>query len=416
MSNILDQELEKMELPNPGVKWVEYCSFALGINMAPRKRTSRYCGFFRILAYLMNFYLTWGLINFVLKNYMVSFQAYVEPMIICFQIIMNIVKTTYFHYHLDVCTDLMRISETCDILKNLGIFDVVLTNNQVLCKALMTKIRDSWKSINSQVMFFFRIVSLPVIFYCARPYVLYVYDCYVARNICKITTTYPAIMPFVQVGNHEYPSFTVRFFVEQSGPPYCFFNVFGFNSLFVVLTNHEVCLFELLRDLIKNSTNDEIVPKTSRVSYLRCCAKLFARLSRHHAQVDNLFSSIVLVQCVVSTFFLCTLLYNIMLVDWSKLFPIFVYFLTILFEISLYNVNAQRLETQSELLFHEWYNCAWYNESKDFKLIIRLMLLFSMRTFQLSVGGFSKLSNQLLVQVFRLSGNFYLLLRNMNNK
>lgn len=45
-------------------------------------------------------------------------------MIICFQIIMNIVKTTYFHYHLDVCTDLMRISETCDILKNLGIFDV----------------------------------------------------------------------------------------------------------------------------------------------------------------------------------------------------------------------------------------------------------------------------------------------------
>lgn len=46
------------------------------------------------------------------------------------------------------------------------------------------------------------------------------------------------------------------------------------------------------------------------------------------------------------------------LVDWSKLFPIFVYFLTIFFEISLYNVNAQRLETQVIL---EELKCADHN-------------------------------------------------------
>ncbi|XP_017955148.1 odorant receptor 67b [Drosophila navojoa] len=416
MSNILDQELDKMELPNQGVKWVEYCSYTLGINVVPRKRSSRYCRFLRIVAYLLNFHIMCGLMNFVLENYTVSFQTNIEAMVLCFQIIMNIVKIVYYHNRLNVCADLMRISETCDVLKDLGIFDVGLTNKQVLCNALMTKIRESWKSINNQVMFFFKIVSLPVIFYCARPYVLYIYDCYLVRNSCNIISTYPAKMPFVQIGNHEYPSFTVRFFVEQAGPIYCFCNVFGFNSFFVVLTNHEACLFELLRYLVENSTNDEIVPKASRVAYLRCCAKLFGRLSRHRAQVENLFSSIILVQCGISTFFLCMLLYNIMEVDFSKLSTIVVYFLTILFEISLYNVNAQKVETQSELLFDEWYNCAWYNESEDFKLIIRLMLLFSMRTFKLSVGGFSKLSNKLLVQVFRLSGNFYLLLRNMNNK
>ncbi|XP_023170118.2 odorant receptor 67b [Drosophila hydei] len=417
MQNALDQELENIdELPKKGLTWVEYCSYALGINVAPRKRTSRPCRFLRTFAYLTNLNIIYSLISFVVENYMVSFEANVEPVVLCFQITMNMVKIAYFHSHLDSCVDLISTSEKCEVLRNLGLFDVALTDKQALSKALSTKIRDSWKSINNQVMFFFKIVSLPVLFYCMRPYLQYIYDCYVVRDICEMTLTYPAITPFVQVGNYEFPSFSVRFFVLQSGPVWCFYTVFGFNSLFVVLTNHEACLFEVLRYLVNNSTNDDVVPKSSRVSYLRCCAKLFARLSRHHDRVENLFKYIILVQCGVSTILLCMLLYTIMEVDLVKMSAILVYLLTITFEISLYNVNAQKVETQSELLFHEWYNCAWYNESEDFKLIIRLMMVFSMRTAKLSVGGFSKLSNKLLVQVFRLSGNFYLLLRNMNDK
>lgn len=95
---------------------------------------------------------------------------------------------------------------------------------------------------------------------------------------------------------------------------------------------------------------------------------------------------------------------------------IMVYLVTITLEISLYNVNAQTVETQverytflksyniksffqSELLFLDWYNCAWYNESEDFKFIVKLMLLFSRKTFVLSVGGFTNLSHKFLVQV-----------------
>lgn len=54
---------------------------------------------------------------------------------------------------------------------------------------------------------------------------------------------------------------------------------------------------------------------------------------------------------------------------------------------------------QSELLFLDWYNCDWYNESEDFKFIVKLMLLFSRKTFVLSVGGFTNLSHKFLVQV-----------------
>lgn len=65
----------------------------------------------------------------------------------------------------------------------------------------------------------------------------------------------------------------------------------------------------------------------------------------------------------------------------------------------LSTVDSFQTYFQSELLFLDWYNCAWYNESEDFKFIIKLMLLFSRKTFVLSVGGFTNLSHKFLVQV-----------------
>ncbi|XP_064544522.1 odorant receptor 67b [Drosophila montana] len=420
MLNIFDRELERIDyLPKPGLTWVEYSAYALGINMAPRKRTSRPCRFLRIFALLVNLSIIYSLIKFIMANYVVSFEAYVEAVLLTFQLSVGMVKMMHFHRFLESCVELVRTTETGGILKHLGLFDLHLTNPHALCKKLGSILRRSWRVIDRQVMFFYKIVCMPVLYYCLRPYFQYIYDCYLVQDTCEMTLTYPAIVPFVRLGKHEFPSFSVRFFLLQSGPVWCFFAVFGFNSLFVVLTNHEACLIEVLRYLVQNSTNDSVVPKSSRVFYIRCCARLFARISRHHAQIENVFKYIILVQCVISSILICMLLYKIstvMEVGWVWMGMIMVYLVTITLEISLYNVNAQKVESQSELLFFDWYNCAWYNESEDFKLIIKLMLLFSRRAFVLSVGGFTNLSHKFLVQVFRMSGNFFLLLRNMNNK
>jgi len=36
-------------------------------------------------------------------------------------------------------------------------------------------------------------------------------------------TAYPAIVPYLQLGNYEFPSYVIRFFLLQSGPLWCFF-------------------------------------------------------------------------------------------------------------------------------------------------------------------------------------------------
>ncbi|KAH8286121.1 hypothetical protein KR054_003031 [Drosophila jambulina] len=420
MQDLLDQELERIDkLPKLGLQWVEYSAYALGVNIAPRKRSSKYCRLTRILVVIVNLSIIYSLVAFIMENYHVSFETYVEAVLLTFQLSVGVVKMFHFQSFVDSCAQLVYSTEAGEVLKSLGLFDLDLPQKQDLLKSIRLILLNNWLIIDRQVMFFFKIVTMPVLYYTLRPYFQYIFDCYIVKDTCEMTLTYPAIVPYVQLGKYEFPSYVIRFFLLQSGPLWCFFAVFGFNSLFVVLTRYESGLINVLRFLVRNSTSDVLVPKDQRVRYLRCCVRLFSRISSHHNQVENVFKYIILVQCCVSSILICMLLYKIstvLEVGWVWMGMIMVYFVTITLEISLYNVSAQKVETQSELLYQDWYNCSWYNESKEFKFMIKMMLLFTRKTFVLSVGGFTNLSHKFLVQVFRLSANFFLLLRNMNNK
>ncbi|XP_016966316.1 odorant receptor 67b [Drosophila biarmipes] len=420
MQDPLDQELERIDnMPKLGLLWVEYSAYALGVNIAPRKRSSKYCRVTRFVVLIVNLSIIYSLIAFIMENYMISFETYVEAVLLTFQLSVGVVKMFHFQSKVDSCSKLVFSTETGQVLKSLGLFELDLPKKRELLRAVSLILLDNWLIIDRQVMFFFKIVCMPVLYYTMRPYFQYIYDCYIVKDTCEMTLTYPAIVPYLQLGKFELPSYVIRFFLLQSGPLWCFFAVFGFNSLFVVLTRYESGLIKVLRFLVQNSTSDVLVPRDLRVKYLQCCVRLFARISNHHNQIENLFKYIILVQCSVSSILICMLLYKIstvLEVGWVWMGMIMVYFVTIALEISLYNVSAQKVETQSELLFYDWYNCSWYNESKEFKFMIKMMLLFSRRTLVLSVGGFTSLSHKFLVQVFRLSANFFLLLRNMNNK
>ncbi|XP_017081061.1 odorant receptor 67b [Drosophila eugracilis] len=421
MQDLLDQELERIDrLPKLGLLWVEYSAYALGVNIAPRKRSSKYCQLTRILVLIINVSIIYSLVAFIMENYMISFETYVEAVLLTFQLSVGVVKMFHFQSKVESCSQLVFSTETGKVLKSLGLFDLDMPKKRELLRSVSLILLNNWLIIDQQVMFFFKIVCMPVVYYTMRPYFQYIFDCYIKdQDTCEMTLTYPAIVPYVQLGKYEFPSYVIRFFLLQSGPLWCFFAVFGFNSLFVVLTRYESGLIKVLRFLVQNSTSDILVPKNQRDKYLQCCVRLFARISSHHNQIENLFKYIILVQCSVSSILICMLLYKIstvLEVGWVWMGMIMVYFVTIALEISLYNVSAQKVETQSELLFYDWYNCSWYNESKEFKFMIKMMLLFSRRTFVLSVGGFTSLSHKFLVQVFRLSANFFLLLRNMNNK
>jgi len=99
MQDQLDHELERIDkLPKLGLLWVEYSAYALGVNIAPRKRSSKYCRLYgltyyikivfvklgsflsrtRILVLIVNLSIIYSLVAFIMENYMISFETYVE--------------------------------------------------------------------------------------------------------------------------------------------------------------------------------------------------------------------------------------------------------------------------------------------------------------------------------------------------
>ncbi|XP_043063370.1 odorant receptor 67b isoform X4 [Drosophila ficusphila] len=298
--DLLDQELERIDkLPKLGLLWVEYSAYCLGVNIAPRKRSSEYCRLTRIAVLIVNLSIIYSLVAFIKENYMISFEAYVEAVLLTFQLSVGVVKMFHFQSKVESCSQLVFSTESGEVLKSLGLFDLEMPRKKELLRSLSLILINNWMIIDKQVMFFFKIVCMPVLYYTMRPYFQYIYDCYIVKDTCEMTLTYPAIVPFVQLGKYEFPSYVIRFFLLQSGPIWCFFGksiifffftkinflffclaVFGFNSLFVVLTRYESGLIKVLRFLVQNSTSDFLVPQDQRVKYLQCCVKLFARISR----------------------------------------------------------------------------------------------------------------------------------------
>jgi len=131
----------------------------------------------------------------------VSYQA----VLLTFQLSVGVVKMFHFQNKVDSCTKLVFSTETGQVLKSLGLFELGRTvksfrcinffeqiftdlpKKQELLRALSLILMDNWLIIDKQVMFFFKIVCMPVIYYTMRPYFQYMYDCYIVKETCEMT-------------------------------------------------------------------------------------------------------------------------------------------------------------------------------------------------------------------------------------
>ncbi|XP_018791068.1 PREDICTED: odorant receptor 63a-like, partial [Bactrocera latifrons] len=85
-------------------------------------------------------------------------------------------------------------------------------------------------------------------------------------------------------------------------------------------------------------------------------------------------------------------------------------------QISLYCINGQQLTTVSEEIPLALYSCNWYEESNKFKQLLRMMIMRTNRPFNLEVSWFTLMNLATLIAFFRMSGSYFLLLRNLQEK
>ncbi|KAI8120079.1 Odorant receptor 63a [Lucilia cuprina] len=231
----------------------------------------------------------------------------------------------------------------------------------------------------------------------------------------KDIRAFPAVYPIWENKGMSFPYYHIQMFMGGCADYIAGMCAVSFDGVFIVLCVHGVGLIQVLNAMIENSTSPE-VPKERRVEYLRYCIFQYQRIYDYVLTIDNIYRQISL-----SQFLLSLLIWGIVLFQMSIGFEsnkmtmvrMVLYLSAAGYEIVIFCYNSQRLTSECEKIPLALYNCEWYNESEEFKQLIRMMILRTNRIFNLNISWFTTMSLPTLMAMVKTSGSYFLLLRNL---
>uniref|UniRef100_A0A1I8M1V6 Odorant receptor n=1 Tax=Musca domestica TaxID=7370 RepID=A0A1I8M1V6_MUSDO len=326
----------------------------------------------------------------------------------------SIFKLIYLVFVQHKFYELLHTAINGSLLYDLGIFDLAIDCKQYLLQEINTILDSSWRHIKYQVNFF--------TFSCMMACGFYMFSCIAANyyytNIQPQNFTLQLPMPALFPMWHDYgmtwPYYPIQYFIAGIENYICGMCAVCFDGIFIVIVVHCASLFEILHMLLEHVDD---IPQSERVDYLLCCARLHVRIYNYYAKINGMYKNPSLAQCVLSMLVLCVVMFmaSIGLEEDITLFVKMLCFLCAAgLQIAIYCYNGQKIITQSEKSPDAWYNCCWYNESKQFKYIIDMMIMRTNRTLYLQVSGFTTMSHMTLLSIVQTSGSYFLLLKNLN--
>ncbi|XP_075161231.1 odorant receptor 63a-like [Haematobia irritans] len=328
----------------------------------------------------------------------------------------SILKLIYLLFVQHQFYDLLHTAINGSLLYDLEIFDLAITCKQYLLSKITAILDDSWLHIKHQLNFFSFSCMTACGFYMFSCIAANYYYTHIQPQNFTLQLPMPALFPMWHDYGMTWPYYPIQYFITGIENSICGMCAVCFDGIFIVIVVHCSSLLEILHELLEHATDDE-VPQTERVKYLLCCARLHERIFRYYEKINFMYRTPSLAQCVLSMLVLCVVMFmaNVGLEEDLTLFIKMLCFLCAAgLQIAIYCYNGQKIITQSENTPVAWYSCSWYNESKQFKYIINMMVLRTNRTLYLQVSGFTTMSLMTLVSIVQTSGSYFLLLKNLS--
>ncbi|KAH8372426.1 hypothetical protein KR093_011589 [Drosophila rubida] len=347
-----------------------------------------------------------------------------------------------------------------------------------------------WISKRRQLLYYLVACSCILINYFVTSLVvnLYRYSTHDQNNF-EVAMPIPSLYPGWMDKGMTFPYYYVPLMFETANLYLCGMGTLGFDVLFIVLCQHGVGLMQSLSHMIECSTST-LVPQEVRVEYMRCCIYQYQRVAAYAVELNNTFKHMIIIQFLLSLFCWGLILFQMSVGIVSISVPellrllcrpilcpkqatsitttlrMFMYLAAGGYQIVIYCYNGQLFATavgfhfmplslfryvyvfisrfvfylQSERIPKAFYDCLWYAESREFRQLIRMMIMRSNQTFSLDVSWFTKMSLPTLLsvsvdlfchfafrvplltvspsvfQMVRTSGQYFLLLQNITQK
>ncbi|KAM7358550.1 odorant receptor 63a-like isoform 2-T2 [Cochliomyia hominivorax] len=384
-------------------------SLSLGVNLSSSsnpKDALKLINLFLVICSGLSMYGHWSYI----KRYIDDISKIAESICTGLQTIISIIKMVYYLFIQRKLYILLQKAQTHEIIRKSEIFQKDLSISCKLKKFIQELMERNWKNIRMQLIFYICCCTLIISNYFFSALFLNMYHGIKKTPNYKHELPYPSVYPIWEDKGMTFPYYHIQMVFGGSATYIAGLCAVSFDGVFIVLCVHGVGLVQVLNVMIESSTAPE-VPKDKRVEYLRYCTFQYQRTYEYVLTLDNIYRQISL-----SQFLLSLLIWGIVLFQESDkitLLRMVLYLSAAGFEIVIYCYNSQRLTNEFEKIPLAFYSCEWYNESEEFKQLVRMMILRTNRTLSLNISWFTKMSLQTLLNMTKTSGSYFLLLRNL---
>ncbi|EDW19650.1 odorant receptor 63a [Drosophila mojavensis] len=395
-------------------------TYTMGYNImkpGPWDNLLKFWSLLLILFTLLSYYGHWQL--FV--HYMQDIPRISESISTIFQSLMSIMKMIYYLMAPRRFYALLRLVCRHELLQKCELFAAVsdLPVAQPLKQRVANTMDQCWISTRRQLMFYLFCCIGILLNYFVNSLVVNIYHALTEPdNNYEVALPLPSLYPNWMDRGMTFPYYHLPLFLESCNLYICGMGAVSFDVLFIVFCTHGVGLMHSLTHMIEYATSP-LIPRERRVQYLRHCIYQYQRVEAFALELNNTFRQIIIIQFILSLFCWGLVLFQISIGIATSLtiaLRMLMYLAAGGYQIVIYCYNGQRFTTASERIPMAFYECTWYEESREFRQLIRMMIMRTNLSFSLDVSWFTKMSLPTLMSMIRASGQYTVLLQNLMQK
>ncbi|XP_017090579.2 odorant receptor 63a [Drosophila bipectinata] len=396
-------------------------SYTVGFNLMDPSRCGQILQIWTIVLSLSSVASLYGHWH-MFRRYIQDVPRIVETVSTAFAFLTSIAKMWYFLYAHQQMYDLLRRARTHEILQKCELFERMsdLPIAKVLRQKVETTMDRYWASIRRQLLVYLYSCICLSSNYFISSFVSNLYKYFtLPQGSYDIVLPLPSLYPGWERKGLSFPYYHIQFYLESCSLYICGMCAVSFDGVFIVLCLHSVGLMESLNQMVQNSTS-ELVPPERRLEYLRCCIFQYQRVASFAAEINDCFRHITFSQFMLSLFGWGLALFQLSVGFGTNssitMIRMTMYLVAAGYQIVVYCYNGQRFTSASEQIGQAFYECEWWAESREFRQLIRMMLMRTNRGFRLDVSWFMQMSLPTLMSMVRTSGQYFLLLQNVTQK
>ncbi|XP_017000866.2 odorant receptor 63a [Drosophila takahashii] len=396
-------------------------SYTVGFNLMDPSRCGQVLRIWTIILSLSSLASLYGHWQMFLR-YIQDIPRIVETVSTAFQFLTSIAKMWYFLFAHKQIYDLLRRARYHELLQKCEIFTRM--SDLPVTKKLREQVESTmvryWASTRRQLLIYLCSCVCLTSNYFINSFASNLYRYFtLPKGSYDILLPLPSLYPAWADKGLSFPYYHIQMYLETCSLYICGMCAVSFDGVFIVLCLHSVGLMKSLNQMIELSTS-ELVPRERRVEYLRCCIYQYQRVADFSAEVNDCYRHITSSQFMLSLFGWGLALFQMSVGFGSNssvtMIRMTMYLIASGYQIVVYCYNGQRFTTASEQIGKAFYEVRWYGESREFRHLIRMMLMRTNRGFRLDVSWFMQMSLPTLMAMVRTSGQYFLLLQNVSQK